>query len=306
MDKIYDIAVIGAGPAGLTAAIYARRAEKTVAIIDKQGYGGQIMNTPKIENYPGYESISGPELAGNMKNTAVSVGADIISGEVKDVEQHDDKNFEISSSGEKKLISKTIIIATGEKNRLAGLDREEELTGSGVSYCSHCDGAFFRNRDVAILGGGNTALSATYEMSGIAKKVYLVHRRDEFRGEKRLAEGLKEKDNVEIILNSVPKKLIGENMVSGIEIEDVHTGKRRTLDVSGVFVSFGHIPQNEALSGIVELDEKGYVKADESCETSCDGVFVAGDCRTKEVRQIVTATADGAVAALKAVNFLNV
>ena len=294
---MYDIIIIGAGTAGLTAGIYATRAGKSVLILEQKTYGGQIINTPDIENYPGIAHVSGFQFAQGLYDQAMALGVTYKVEKVLSVAVGNSKSVK-TSEGE--YTCKAVIIATGAKNRPLGLDRESELTGAGVSYCATCDGAFFRNKEVAVVGGGNTALEDAAFLSNYCSKVYIIHRRDEFRGDKKDVDTLKAKENVEFVLDSVPTELLGEDMINGIRVKNVKTDETRDLAVKGVFIAIGQMPDNQAFADIVKLDDQGYIIADESCETGTEGVYAAGDCRTKTVRQLTTAAADGAVAALAA------
>lgn len=300
---MYDIVIIGAGPAGLSAAIYGQRAGKKTLLLDEKGFGGQILNTPEVENYPGIRKISGFELASGLYEQATGQGAEIIYE--KAVEIKDGGGVKIVKTGTDSYEAKAVIIATGAKNRPLGIDSEERFVGSGVSYCATCDGAFFRGKDVAVIGGGNTALEDAEVLSGLAEKVYLVHRRDTFRGEQAGVKRLLAKDNVEFVLDSVPEEILGEMTVSGLKVRNVKTEEERILNVQGVFVAIGQMPDNGAFADVAALDEKGYVAAGEDCLTGTPGVFTAGDCRTKKVRQLATAAADGAVAALAAAEYIS-
>ena len=298
---MYDIIIIGAGPAGLTAAIYGTRARKKVLVLEAESYGGQIINTLDIENYPAAPHINGFDFATNCYNQALELGAEIkfekainiIDGDIKKV---------ITKDNEYKC--KSIIIATGCGIRKLGLAMEDELLGRGVSYCATCDGSFFKNKDVAVVGGGNTALEDALYLSDIVKKVYVIHRRDTFRGEDSYLEKLKDKSNVEFIYNSNVTKLIGRDNLEGIEITDKDSNIKK-LDVSALFIAIGRIPENANFTKIISVDDAGYIKALEDCKTNVDGIFVAGDARVKLLRQLVTATSDGAVAAIKAINYIN-
>ena len=298
---MYDIIIIGAGPAGLTAAIYGTRARKKVLVLEANAYGGQIINTLDIENYPATPHINGFDFATNCYNQALELGAEIkiekainiIDGDIKKV---------ITKDNEYKC--KSIIIATGCGIRKLGIDREDELIGKGISYCATCDGAFFKNKDVAVVGGGNTALEDALYLSDIVKKVYVIHRRDTFRGEDKSIEDLKEKSNVEFIYNSNVTKLIGSDYLEGIEVTDKDSNTRK-LDVSALFVAIGRIPENANFSMIINVDSTGYIKALEDCKTHVEGIFVAGDARVKTLRQLVTATSDGAIAATNAIKYIN-
>lgn len=300
---MYDIIIIGAGPAGLSAAIYGVRAGKRVLVCEKKNYGGQIVNTPEVENYPGIPKISGYEFASNLYHQAVELGAEIAYEKVIRIEDEGIGKKVVTE--EHVYDCKTVVIATGARNRELGVERENELLGSGVSYCATCDGMFFRGKDVAVVGGGNTALEDALFLSNYCRKVYLIHRRDEFRGESKLLNALQERDNVEFILKHIVTTLKGEKLLSAITIQETDTKEEKDIPVSGLFIAVGQEPENEAFENLVETDSKGYIVAGETCETKCQGIYTAGDCRTKEVRQLTTATSDGAVAALKACEYCN-
>ncbi len=299
----YDIVIVGAGPAGLTAAIYARRASKSVLVLEAKAWGGQIINTPDIENYPVVAHISGADFANDLYKQATALGAEVKLEKVIGLEDLGKSKKVRSNLAEYE--AGAVILATGSENRKLGVDREQELTGRGVSYCATCDGNFFRKRDVAVVGGGNTALEDALYLSELANKVYLIHRRDSFRGEEATVARLREKENVEFVYNANVTALLGDKRLSGIEVTDKLSGARRSIEVKGLFVAVGRIPENEGFRELIELDASGYAVAGENCRTRVPGVFVAGDNRTKEVRQLVTAAADGAVAATEAVKFLN-
>ncbi len=296
-----DVLIIGAGTAGLTAAIYARRAEKTVLVLEANSFGGQIVNTPSIENFPAAPHVSGFDFAMRLYEQATALGAEIRFEKALELRDGDPKTV-VTAKNE--YVAKTVILATGSKNRKLGLSEEERLTGRGVSYCATCDGHFFRGKTVAVVGGGNTALEDALYLSDMASKVYLIHRRDSFRGEEALANRLKEKENAEFVLNSTVTELIAGAKLEAVRVSSAD-GNERVLPVDGLFVAIGRIPENLAFSPPVQLDEAGYVAAGEDCRTNVPGVFVAGDNRTKTVRQLVTAAGDGAVAALEAVKYLN-
>ena len=300
---MYDMIMIGAGPAGLAAAVYGQRAEKKTLLIDEKGYGGQIINTPEVENYPAIQKISGFDFANNLYQQAADLGAELTFEKVIAIEDKGDIKVVKTESGAYE--TKTVIVATGAKNRPLGLPREEELTGRGVAYCATCDGAFYRGKKVAVIGGGNTALEDAEVLSGLAEKVYLIHRRDAFRGEEANVKRIQSKENVEVMLNKIPTALLGEDKIAGLEIEDKISGEKENLELDGVFVAIGQMPDNQAFAQQIQLDDKGYVKAGEDCLTQTAGIFVAGDCRTKKVRQLATAVADGAVAALAAIEYIN-
>ncbi len=299
-----DVVIIGAGTAGLSAAIYTVRAGKSALVLEAASYGGQIVNTPDIENYPGIAHISGFDFATGLYNQAKDLGADIrfervtgiiIEGNVKKV---------ITAQNEYEC--KAVILATGAKNRPLGLPNEQELVGKGVSYCATCDGMFYRNKVVAVNGGGNTALEDAQFLSNYCEKVYVIHRRDKFRADQKEVERLKAKDNVEFVLDSTITKLNEDasGLVS-LEVTNKNTGDTRTIEVSGLFVAIGQAPDNTAFENVASLDEKGYIKAGEDLKTGTEGIFTAGDCRTKTVRQLTTAASDGAVAALAACGYID-
>ena len=301
---MYDIIIVGAGPAGLTAGIYARRASKKVLILEAVTYGGQIINTLDIENYPAAPHISGYDFSTNLYNQTKELGAEIIFEKVIDIKDNKDAKEVITEK--KSYKGKTIILATGSENRKLLLDNEDELVGKGISYCATCDGRFYKGKDVAVIGGGNTALEEAIYMTDIANKVYLIHRRDEFRAENALIKEINKKKNVEFIYNSNVTKLNTgkDKKLESIEITDKENNKR-IIDVSGVFVAVGRIPENQNFAKIINLDESGYVIAGEDCHTNVEGIFVAGDNRVKTLRQLVTATSDGAMAATEAIKYIN-
>lgn len=300
---MYDIVIIGAGPAGMTAAIYGQRAGKSTIMIDKAGYGGNIITTPSVENYPGLKDVSGAEFAQLLFDQAQSFGAEYKSAEVTGITDAHGVKTVHTDAGD--FDAKAVIIATGATNRKLGLENEDKLVGSGVSFCATCDGMFFRGRDVAVIGGGNTALEDAEYLAGVANKVYLVHRRDKFRGEQKTVDRLEKLENVEFVLNSSPVRFLGEGPITGLVVKNNETGEERELTVQGVFEAVGQVPQNANFADVTTLDEAGYVKAVEDCETGRPGIFVAGDCRTKKVRQLDTAAADGTVAALAASEYIN-
>ena len=299
---MYDIIIVGAGPAGLTAAIYAKRASKKVLVLEAKSYGGQIINTLDIENYPAESHISGFDFATKLYNQAKELGAEIIFEKVVGINNSSNKKEVVTTKN--KYLTKSIILATGSENRKLGIKNESNLVGKGISYCATCDGAFYKNKIVAVVGGGNTALEDALYLSDIANKVYLIHRRDSFRGEEKTASLLKEKNNIEFIYNSNVTKLNGRKKLEGIELTN-SDGDINTISVDGLFVAIGRIPENENFSKIVNLDSMGYIVANENCKTNVEGIFVAGDNRTKDVRQLVTATSDGASAVYGAIKYLS-
>ncbi len=299
---MYDIIIIGAGPAGMTAAIYGKRALKSVLILEAITYGGQIINTLDIENYPVEAHISGFDFATKLYNQVIDLGAEIKYEKVTEI--IDKNEYKEVMTSKNTYQAKTIIIATGADNRKLGLENESDLVGKGISYCATCDGNFFKKKDVAVVGGGNTALEDALYLSSIANKVYLIHRRDQFRGDQSVVEKLKEQDNVEFVYNSNVTKLIADETLTSIEVTN-KDGSTKNIPVKGLFIAIGKVPENENFKNLINVDEAGYIIADESCHTNIPGIFVAGDTRNKELRQLVTATADGAIAATEAVKYLN-
>ncbi len=302
MAKQYDIVIVGAGTAGLSAAIYAVRAGKSVIVLEATTHGGQIVNTPEVENYPGIQKISGFEFANNLYEQAKSLGAEVIYEKVIGIEVNGEEK--IVHTTKEDYQAKAVILATGAKNRPLGLEHEKEWIGAGISYCATCDGMFYRGKDVAVAGGGNTALEDAIFLTNYCRKVYLIHRRDAFRGEEKLLQTLKEKPNVEFVLNANITRLIGEDGVDGVEVEDKNTHEKRIIDVMGLFVAIGQMPENSEFINVVDLDKGGYIEAKEDCKTKTKGIFTAGDCRTKKVRQLATAASDGAIAALAACEYI--
>lgn len=295
---MYDIIIVGAGPAGLTAAIYARRANKKVLVLEANTYGGQIVNTKSIENYPVNPGISGFDFATKLYNQAKDLGAEIKFEKVIDITEKDVK------TPKETYQTKTIILATGADNRKLKLENEEKLTGKGISYCATCDGAFYKNKIVAVQGGGNTAVEDAIYLSDIAQKVYLIHRRDSFKAEEILINELKTKENIEIILNSTITKLNGENKLESVDITN-NNKETKTIEVEALFIAIGQVPETENFKKLININEQGYVIANEDCKTNIKNIFVAGDNRTKGLRQLVTATSDGAVAATQAIKYIN-
>ena len=300
---MYDIIIIGAGPAGMTAAIYARRAAKSVMVLEAVNYGGQILNTPDIENYPAEAHVSGYDFSTRLYEQAKGLGAEFVFEKAVGILEENGVKAVITTKN--RYEAKAVILATGSENRKLGVEGEDKLTGRGVSYCATCDGNFYRNKIVAVVGGGNTALEDALYLSDLAEKVYLIHRRDSFRGEEANVERLKARDNVEFVFNSTVTKLIAEKRLKAIEVTDKTDGSVRTIELNGLFVAVGRVPENQNFAELVALDESGYVVAGEDCHTSRSGIFVAGDNRTKSLRQLVTATADGAMAATEAVKYVN-
>ena len=292
---MYDIIIVGAGPAGMTAALYALRANKKVLLLESKIHGGQIVNAGLVENYPGIPNISGFEYATALYEQVVNLGGEF---KYETVIRVDENRHVTTNEGE--YDGKAVILATGAENRKLGIAREADMVGKGVSYCATCDGAFFKGKNVAVVGGGNTALEDTVYLSNIAKKVYLIHRRDELRGEEKYQDELKEKDNVEYVFNSTVIAILGEDALTGIEVKS-NDGEVRKIDVDGVFIAVGQEPKNEIFSNVVKLDARGYIESDDGVHTSSEGIYVAGDARVKELRQLTTAVGDGANAATVAI-----
>lgn len=301
---MYDIIIIGSGPAGLTAAIYALRADKSVLVLEKETFGGQITLSPHVENCPGFPHISGSELGEKLLEQAMGLGAEIDMGEVTGIRRQGETCI-LSTAEGSEFAARAVIIATGSRHRPLGVAREEEFIGHGISYCAVCDGAFYAGREIAVIGGGNSALQEAVMLADICKKVTVVQNLGILTGEKRLADKLYAKDNVSFIYNTVVTALEGDTELSAITLHNTETGKDSRLALDGAFVCIGQIPENEAFREHVSLNDYGYIEAGEDCLTRDPAIFVAGDCRTKRVRQITTATADGAVAAIAACRYLD-
>ncbi len=298
---MYDIVVIGAGPAGMTAALYAARSGHSVVVLEYNSFGGQIALSPSVENYPSIAQMSGMEFSTNLMNQVMELGVPFefekavkISGEkIKTVETESGNSFEC----------KAVIVATGATHRHLGVEREEVMIGKGVSYCAVCDGAFFKEKDVAIVGGGDTALQDALYLAKICSKVYLIHRRDEFRGVKALSEKVRATENIELVLNSNVSEILGEKAITGIKVKNKIDDAEREITISGLFVAVGQVPQTEVFPEEV-LDKGGYFAVHENTISSVKGVFVAGDCRSKSVRQLTTAVGDGSTAATHAAEYI--
>lgn len=294
--------IVGAGTAGLSAAIYGVRAGKSVLVLEAELYGGQIINTPEIENYPGIKNISGYEFATNLYEQAKELGAEVKFERVVEIRSNEQEKMIKTDSSE--YTAKSIILATGAKNRQLGIPREAELVGRGISYCATCDGAFYKGKAVAVNGGGSTALEDAIFLSGYCSNVSIIHRRDSFRGEEKLVKTLQSKTNVDFLLDSEIVELQGEDRLEAVRIKNKITGELTSLEINGLFVAIGQIPQNSIFSSLIQLDQSGYIKGGEDCRTNVEGIFVAGDTRTKSIRQLTTAASDGAVAALAACEYM--
>ncbi len=290
----YDIIVVGAGPAGLTAALYALRANKKVLVLEARAYGGQILNAKVVENYPGILSISGYDFAKNLYEQVTNLGGEVRYETVLKVEE--DKTV---LTNKDKYIGKAVILATGVSNRHLNIDRESEFVGKGVSYCATCDGNFYKNKRVAVNGGGNTALEDALYLSDIASEVYLIHRRDEFRGESTYVKQIKNKKNIHLILNATIKSLNGNDSLESITIQKENV--EQEIKVDGLFIAIGQDPKNEIFSNVVDLNEKGYILSEDGVHTKTKGIYVAGDTRVKNLRQLTTAVSDGSLAATTAI-----
>ncbi len=299
---MHDIIIIGAGPAGLTAAVYARRAGKSVLILEKSTFGGQVTYSPKIENVPGFVSISGAELADKLVEQALAQGADIEMEKVTAITKTG-SGFTVTTEDGVHTAS-AVIIAAGVKHRLLGLEGEEGFIGNGISFCAVCDGAFYADGTVAVIGGGNSALQEALMLSELCKKVYVVQNLGFLTGEESLQKELAAKPNVEVILNTVVKQLHGGGALSAISVQNTESGESASIALDGMFIAIGLEPQNGIYADFVKLD-RGYIVSDEGCRTETAGIYTAGDCRTKQIRQITTATADGATAALAACAYLD-
>ncbi len=300
---MYDLLIIGAGPAGMSAAVYAKRAGMHVAIVDRSPIsGGQVMNTYEVDNYLGMPGISGMDMAVKFREHVDKLQVPVL---VKDIERMEDKgNSKVVVCQDESLEARAVIVATGAQHAKLGVPGEEELSGMGVSYCATCDGAFFKGRTVAVVGGGDVALEDAIYLARGCEKVYLIHRRDAFRGAYVLQQELLNCPNVEILYSHVAEEICGEDMVTGLVVRDIKNQEKKTLELQGVFIAVGIHPQSELISDMVQCDEKGYVLADETCESSLPGLFVAGDIRKKPIRQVITAVADGANAVASVGNYL--
>lgn len=301
MDNIRDVIIIGEGPAGLSAAIYAKRAELNTLVIERYGAGGQILNTYEVDNYPGLPGISGFDLGTKMSEHADKFSVDRINAEVLSMSLTGDIKVIVTDSGEYR--AKSVIIATGNSPRKLEVPGEEELVGCGVSYCATCDGAFFKNRVTAVVGGGDVAVEDAIFLARGCQKVYVIHRRDELRAAKILQSALFELDNVEMVWDSVVTSIEGEDNVTGLQIKNVKSGEDKLIEVSGVFIATGNTP-NLPDTDELQKDAAGYIVADETCVTNIPGVFAAGDIRTKRLRQVSTAVADGANAVYSVQEYL--
>lgn len=294
---MYDVIIIGGGPAGLTSALYLLRADKNVLILEKENIGGQITSSSKVANYPGFGEISGMELISNLYNQVVNLGGEVVLEEALEI---DDDNTVITDCGKYK--AKAIILAVGSKNKVLGIEREDEFVGRGISFCVSCDGAFYQGKTVAVVGGGNSAISEALSLADICSKVYTIQKDDNLTCEEVLKEKLKVKDNIEIFYNSEVVSYLGDNDIKGIVVKTID-GEIK-LDVEGIFLAIGLVPSTSFIADLLTLDKNNYILSDDTL-TDKTGIFVAGDCRSKKYRQLTTAVSDGTVAALNAINYLN-
>lgn len=296
---MFDVIIVGAGPCGMTAAIYLKRANKNVLVLEKEGIGGQIASSLLVENYPGYKVISGAELSNNMYEQVTNLGVDVELEEVLSIKK--DKTFTVVTDSNT-YEAKAVIIATGAKYRLLGLENETNLIGGGIHFCVACDGAFYKGKEVAVIGGGNSAAINALTLSDICKKVYVIQNLDDLTCEDKMKQELSQKDNVEIICNALVSKLNDEDELNSIEI--TKDNKNETINIDGMFIAIGQVPESSLVKDMLKLDDYNYIITNE-CETSVEGLFVSGDCRSKKVRQLTTAVNDGTLAATLAINYLN-
>ena len=300
---MHDIVIVGAGPAGLTAAIYGRRAGKSVLLIEKETFGGQITHSPKVENYPGFRMLSGMELADKLVEQVMDLGAEIEMDTVTDVRAEGTAFTVVGEMGE--YSARAVIVAAGSHHRTLGLAGEEALVGHGISYCAICDGAFHAGEDVLIVGGGNSALQEAVMLSEICRSVTVVQNLDRLTGEGSLVADVTSRENVKVIYSTILTELEGEGKLSAVTLKNVESGEEYRHACDAVFVAIGQVPENEPFASVAELDGRGYLASGEDCLTRTEGIFVAGDCRQKAIRQVTTATADGAVAALAACRYID-
>lgn len=297
-----DIIVIGGGAAGMTAALYAKRSGKSVKIFEKESFGGQIANSPKVENFPSIKEISGLELSNNMFEQIMDLGVEFECEDVLEVKKEND--CFIVTTDYNTYLAKAVIIAAGVKHRTMGVEREEELVGKGVSYCAVCDGAFYKGKDVAVIGDANTALQYTLMLSDICNKVYLCMLFDKFFADQTLVNRLNDRNNIVVTKEILLKEFLGRDELTGLKFEHTKTNEPFSINCEAVFIAIGQVPNNERYSNLVDIDERGYITSTDTT-TKTPGLYVAGDCRTKNVRQLTTAVGDGAIAAMNAVNYIN-
>lgn len=299
---MYDIIVVGAGPAGLTAALYARRQNKSVLVLEKNSFGGQTVFSPKIENYPGFLEMSGMEFSDKLVEQVLAQGAELEMEGAESIRVNEGSFTVVTEYGEHE--AKAVILACGARHRMLGLEGEEDYVGCGISFCAVCDGAFYKDKTVAVIGGGNSALQEALLLSETCKQVHIVQNLATLTGEEQLVKALEAKNNVDMTFNTVVTGLEGDGELSAILLKNEKDGTTARMELDGMFVAIGLIPDNDVAKGLIPLDAYGYIPADENCLTSTTGIFVAGDCRTKKIRQIATAVADGATAALAACKYV--
>ena len=299
----YDLLVIGSGPAGVTASIYAARANKSVLVIEKEAFGGLITHSPKIENYPGFPSISGLELADQFISQAMNLGVNFEFDNIQEVIKTKEGFTLVGENGQYNGLA--VIIATGSKHRHLGLPKEEELTGHGISYCAVCDGPFYTGKDIIVVGGGNSAMQEAILLSGYCKSVLMVQNLDKLTGEASSAKLIEKTENINVIYNKVVVELCGVDTLDAIIVEDVNTKERQKITTDGIFVAIGQVADNEPFKNVCNLDNAGFIISNDSCTSEVDGIFVAGDCRQKRIRQISTAISDGTIAAVEAIKYLD-
>ncbi len=302
---MYDVVIVGGGPAGLTAAVYALRGGRSALVIEKNGFGGQIAFSPKVENIPGTVQISGAEFADKLVEQAMNLGADMELEKVIRIEKNE-AGFKLLTEEGSEFEGRSVILALGVKHRMLGLEGELDLVGNGLSFCAVCDGAFYTDQDVAMVGGGNSALQEALLLSEMCRKVTVVQNLDHFTGEKKLADALMEKENVEVLFSTLVTEYVTEGgALCGLRLQNVESGQKSEIRVDGVFLAVGLMPENEAFAEFAELNNWGYFDSGEDCLTATPGLFVAGDCRSKRIRQVVTASSDGAIAATAACAYLD-
>lgn len=298
-----DILIIGGGMAGLTAALYALRAGKSALVIEKETFGGQITSSPRVDNFPGIPAVSGNQLTDALLSQALDLGAEIELEEIISLRKEDD--LFVADTGKKQFTGRAVIIASGAKHRPLGVEREEQLVGHGISYCALCDGAFHKGQDVAVIGGGNSASQAAVFLSDLCKSVSVIQLFDHFTCDQKEIDMMQARENIRLLTSSQVTRLEGENQLTGLELTNPETGAVTYLPVEGMFVCIGRMADNEPFRGLIDLNEQGFIMAGEDCCTNVPGIFVAGDCRVKAIRQLTTAAADGSVAAVAACNYVD-
>ncbi len=302
---IYDVVIVGSGPAGLAAAIYAQRARLSCVVLEREYVsGGQVVNTYEVDNYPGLPGIGGFELGMKLREHAEQLGAQFINIEVRHIELEDEGRIKAVYTDGEEYRARSVILAMGAKHRLLGVPGEKELTGMGVSYCATCDGAFFKGRTVAVVGGGDVAAEDALFLARGCEKVYLIHRRDSLRAANVLQERLRDCENVEFLWDTEVTRIMGDESVEGVWLKNKKDGSERMLDLDGIFIAVGNLPETKIVTRLLRLDENGYIPAGEDCVTEVPGIFAAGDVRAKQLRQIVTAVSDGANAVTSVQNYL--